>query len=205
MKRKKWTPKSDVTPELLKFREKRKWQLALRRYVLEKKASEVYAPYFGLDVNGFRQWIELQFTPELSWDNFGIAWQFEHIVPVTFFDFNIREDLMLCWNFINIRVESIELNTNKGNRIDVLAVKPYFEDLYFKTNYGFCKRMIDKLVAIEAANIESNTAVEDFIIKNKEQLEIISTLDTGEFARLNKGTSIQDILLEREILKKFGI
>ena len=204
MERKKWTAKKEITEELLKFREKRKWQLALRRYVLEKKAAAAYAPYFGLDVNGFREWIELQFTNEQNWDNFATAWQFDHIVPVTYFDFSKEEDLILCWNFINIRVEKLELNKNRGNRIDVLAVKPYFQDLYNKTGYTFCQKMIDKLAIIEVSNIESHPAIETFIINNKEHLEMIATLNGEEFARFNQGVSVNDILLEREILKKFG-
>jgi hypothetical protein len=204
MERKKWTPKEEITDALLKFREKRKWQLALRRYILEKKAAAAYAPYFGLDVNGFRGWIELQFTEDLNWDNFAKTWQFDHIVPVTYFDFDNEEDLKLCWNFINIRVEKLELNKNRGNRIDVLAVKPYFQDLYDKTGYGFCLRMIHKLSQIEISNIESHPAIENFIINNIEHLENIATLSQDEFEKFNQGTSIKDILLEREILRKFG-
>jgi hypothetical protein len=204
MERKKWTPKTEVTEELLKFREKRKWQVALRRYVLEEKAAAAYAPYFGLDVKGFREWIALQFTPELKWESFATAWQFDHIVPVTYFDFSKEEDLFLCWNFINIRVEKLELNKNRGNRIDVLAVKPYFQDLYYKTGYGFCLKMIEKLSQIEVSNIESHPAIENFIISNKEHLEMIASLNQEEFAKFNQGILLKDILLEREILKKFG-
>lgn len=204
MGRKKWTPKLEITDELLKFREKRKWQLALRRYVLEKKPAYAYAPYFGLDVEGFRQWIALQFTTELNWANFATAWQFDHIVPVTYFDFSDEADLLLCWNFVNIRVERLGLNKARGNRMDVLAVKPYFQDLYNKTGYNFCQKMIDKLAIIEVSNIESDPEIEKFIIKNKEHLEMIATLNSEEFARFNQGVSVKNILLEREILKKFG-
>ncbi len=204
MVRKKWTPKEEITDALLKFREKRKWQLALRRYILEKKAAATYATYFGLDVNGFRKWIELQFTADLNWDNFATAWQFDHIVPVTYFDFDKEEDLRLCWNFINVRVEKLELNKNRGNRIDVLAVKPYFQNLYNKTGYGFCLKMIDKLAIIEVSNMESHPAIENFIINNKEHLENIATLSKEEFKKFNLGISLNDILLEREILSKFG-
>ena len=204
MNRKKWTPKLEITEELLKFREKRKWQLALRRYIIESKAAEAYAPYFGLDVKGFRQWIELQFTEELAWDNFASSWQLDHIVPVTYFDFSLESDLYLCWNFINIRVEKIEMNKNRGNRIDVLAVKPYFRDLYQKTNYSFCLKMLEKLDKIEVSNIISHQTIEDFIISNKQHLEIIATLDRREFAKFNQGIPLGDIMLEREILKKFG-
>ena len=204
MARKKWTPKVEITDTLLKFNEKRKWQLALRRYIIESKASENYAPYFGLDVKGFRHWIAIQFTDELNWDNFASSWQFDHLVPLTYFDFSKESDLYLCWNFINIRVERLEHNKNRGNGIDVLAVKPYFQHLYNKTGYGFCLQMIKKLELIEVSNIESNLAIENFIIDNKQHLETISTLSQEEFGRFNQGTSLKDIMLEREILKKFG-
>lgn len=204
MQRKKWTAKSEVTEALLVFREKRKWQLALRRYILDKTPCLAYAPYFGLDINGFREWIALQFTKELNWKNFAKAWQFDHIVPVTYFDFSLEEELKLCWNFINIRVEKIEMNKNRGNRIDVLAVKPYFEDLFKKTGHEYCLRMIEKLERIEISNIVSNPTIENFIINNKDHIATLSTLSKDEFARLNQGVLLKDLLFEREIIKKYG-
>lgn len=204
MARKKWTPQFDITEPLLKFREKRKWQLALRRYVLEKNISAGYAFYFGLSIEQFRMWIEIQFVEELNWENFGSAWQFDHILPVAYFDFSVEDDLILCWNFINIRVARIELNKTNGNRIDIVAARPYFEALYAKTGFSLCLKMIKKISKIEFSNIISEPAIEDFIIKNGEQLQIASSLNKEEFNQLNKGMSLKDILLEREIIKKFG-
>jgi hypothetical protein len=193
-----------VTEALLKFRDKRRWQLALRRYVLEKKANENYALYFGLDIIGFREWIEIQFTEDLNWESFGSKWQFDHIVPVAYFDFGIEEDLKLCWNFINIRVEKIELNKVRGNRIDVIAVKTYFERLYSKTNYFLCPKMLAKIDEIEVSNIVSEPKIEDFINARKADFEIMYNLTAAEFAQMNRGVSFKDVLLEREILRKFG-
>ena len=204
MNRKKWTPKLEITESLLKFREKRKWQLALRRYVLEKNTSSAYAYYFGLGIEEFRKWIEIQFTRELNWENFGSAWQFDHIVPVAYFDFTKEEDLLLCWNFINIRVEQIEQNKVRSTRIDVLAVKPYFEALHHRTGYSFCLKMLNKISTIEVSNIVSDPIIEGFIIQNKSHLEMVATLSREEFGRYNLGMSISDIFLEREIINKFG-
>jgi len=204
MERKKWTPKTEITDDILKFREKRKWQVTLRRYVLEKNLSPSYAIYFGLSIDEFRKWIELQFTGELNWDNFGTSWQFDHIVPVGYFDFNIEEDLLLCWNFINIRVQNIESVKASGNKIELIAVKPYFNRLFSGTGYSVCLKMIDKIDKIEKSNVISETEIENYIIQNKNNLEIISTLDKEEFNSFNSGTSLEDILLEREILNKFG-
>lgn len=204
MTRKRWTPQEEVTDSLLKFREKRKWQLAYRRYVLEGSPSEAYAPYFGLDAKTLRNWFELQFTEDLNWENFGSSWQFDHIVPAAYFNYSNEEDLRLCWSFINIRVERIDQNKNRGSRVDVISVKPYFQSLYNKTGFSLCLKMIEKIESIEISSIKSHNSIESFIIENKVWLEQISTLTNEEFSRYNAGMAISEILLEREILKKFS-
>lgn len=204
MARKRWTPQEEVTDSLLRFREKRKWQLAYRRYVIEGAPSEVYAPYFGLDAQSLRKWFEIQFSDDLNWENFGTSWQFDHIVPATYFDYSIEEDLKLCWSFINIRAERIEQNKNRGNRVDIISVRPYFQDLYNKTSFSLCLKMLEKIATLEISNIESNASIEHFIIENKDWLEQIADLSPEEFGRYNAGMKLSEILLEREILKKFS-
>ena len=203
MARKRWTPQTEITDSLIKFREKRKWQLGFRRYVIEKMPSEAYAPYFGLDIETLRQWFELQFTEGLNWDNFGKAWQFDHIVPTSYFDFTMEQDRQLCWNFINIRVAKLA-EAKPIRPVDLLAIRPYFQELAAKTGYSLCSKMLEKLHEIETQPIVSDSAMEQFILKNKNAFENILTLDTEEFNRLNQGTSLADILLEREILRKFS-
>lgn len=204
MKRKKWTAQEEVTDALLKFREKRKWQLAFRRYIIEKSPSQQYAPYFGLPIELYREWIELQFTDGLNWENFGKAWQFDHVVPVVYFDYAVDEELKLCWNFINVRVERLELNKTRAHRVDVLAVKAYFEQLFTTTGFELCKKMTDKITRIEKSNIVSEPAIESFILQNTSLLTGIRDLNEEEFNQLNNGSTLEEVLLEREILKKFG-
>ena len=205
MKRKKWTAKEDITESDLVFREKRKWQLALRRYILERNPSQVYAPYFGLSIEDFRIWISLQFTSVLNWENFADTWQFDHIVPISYFNFNNEEDLKLCWNFINIRVEVNDINKIGANTIDVLTAQPYFERLYQKTGYEMCNRMLVKIKSIQENNIQNEPVLESFIRDNKQKFELLSTLDSEDYYRLNKGgVLLDDLILEKSILKKFG-
>ena len=204
MARKKWTAQTEVTDSLLRLREKRKWQLGFRRYVLERMPSEAYAPYFGLDIETLRTWFELQFEEGLNWENFGKAWQFEHIIPTSYFDYSNEEDLRLCWNFINLRVERINAEDAGGTRVDIFSVKAYFDTLYSKTGFGICRKMIEKIEAIEARHLKNNPVLESFILENKSRLENISTLTNEEFNRLNQNNSVEELLLEREILRKFG-
>ena len=204
MKRKRWTPKEEVTDSLLKFREKRKWQISLRRYVRERNKSSSYAPYFGLDIENFRKWIEIQFTEDMNWENFSKVWQFDHIVPVTYFDFELETELKLCWNFTNIRVEKFDLNKNRGNRVDVLAAKAYFETLYQHTQYPICLEMVHKIARIEISEIASSKYLEDFILQNKEHIDTIAGFSSREYDRLNKGMTVKNILAERVLIAKFG-
>ena len=201
MERKKWTAKKTVTESYQKFKDKRKWQLGLRRYILERNPSQFYAPYFGLGIEDFRNWIEIQFTEDLTWENFGSTWQFDHIVPISYFDFDVEEDLKLGWNFINIAVQS---TATEGRKVDILAVKPYFERLHEKTGYDRCLRMVEKISSIQLANMVNVPAVEAFIVSNKEKIEELKSFDASDFYNLNKGTSFDDILTEKAIFKKFS-
>ena len=204
MPRKRWTAQTELTPSLLKFREKRKWQIALRRYLLERNPCVSYAPYFGLDIESFRKWIETQFTPDLSWDNFGTHWQFDHIIPVTYFDFADDRELMLCWNFTNIRVGKIQNKKDSGNRVDVLMAKDYFGRLYNETGYEICQALLEKISQIEVSETISTTQQKEFINQHKDYLKHIEGFSSYEFELLNSGRDIEEVKKEAELIKKLG-
>ncbi len=203
MARKRWTPQTDITDSLIRIREKKKWQLGFRRYVIEKKPSEAYAPYFGLDIETLREWFTIQFTEDLNWDNFGKAWQFDHIIPTSYFDFTNEEDLRLCWNFVNIHVARLE--EGKAERsVDPLSTKAYFKSLAEKTGFSLCIKMLAKIEEIEHTQPLNHSAIEQFLIKRSAEIETKQTLSSEEFTQLNQGTNLTDLLLEREILRKFS-
>lgn len=186
------------------FKEKRKWQIALRRYVLEQHKSTAYAPYFGLDNSKFREWVEAQFETDQSWENFSEKWQFDHILPVAYFDFTDYDDLRLCWNFINIRVAKATKGEQKDVRLDVLGVKAYFETLYKETGLSICKAMVGKIESIERSQLDATRLPADFIIQNREYITAMQGLAVEEYERLNTGTTLSALLYEKEFLKKFG-
>lgn len=202
--RKKWTKKGEVTPALLKFREKRKWQISLRRYVLLQSPCPEYAPFFGLDIKNLRQWFEYQFKPGDEWDNFGRKWQFDHIIPVTYFDFSDTEDLKMCWNFTNLRVEQIKHNKDRGNRLDVLMAKNYFRELYEKTGYEMCKKLLLKIDKIEISEFISTEAQQLFIKSHFDYLHMIQHYNSFEFELLNTGRTVEDVNKEVDLIKEIA-
>jgi hypothetical protein len=196
MARRKAIPQVDAGPALLKFREKRKWQISLRRYVLEKHLCVAYAPYFGLDVENMRLWFEYQFKEGAGWDNFGENWQFEHIIPVTYFDFSKEDELKMCWNFTNIQVEHFQKNKDRGNHLDVFAAKNYFKELYDKTNYLPCLKLLKKIGEIELSEFVSTESQQAFIKDHWEYLHMIENYSAFEFELLNSGRSIEEVRKE---------
>jgi hypothetical protein len=186
------------------FKEKRKWQIALRRYVLNRNKSSEYAPYFGIDSENFRKWIALQFTGGQDWDNFSVAWQFDHVVPVAFFDLRDEQDLKLCWNFINIRVESIDKGKIPGKIPEIFAARHYFQQLYESTGLLFCHKMLEKMKNMEDAAIADTGKLAGFIAENQAYLEKLASLAPYDYDKLNTGTSIERVIEENNLLKRFG-
>jgi len=203
MPRKKNQPPPFTTEALLKFREKRKWQIALRRYVLEKNPCTAYAPFFGLDMNKMRQWFEYQFQNGANWENFGEVWQFEHIIPVSYFDFSSETELKICWNFTNLRVEHLQKSKDKGNRLDVLAAKNFFRELYEKTNYEPCLKLLQKIDQLEIAEFISTDTQQLFIREHWDYLKTIENYSGYEFELLNTGRSTEEVKKEIDFFKKY--
>ena len=193
-----------MTPGLIQFRAKRKWQIALRRYVLQHHPSTYYAPFFALDIRTLRAWFENQFENGMSWENFGEEWQFDHIIPVAYFDFEDETDLALCWNFTNLRVEPIDLNRNRGQRVDVIAAKAYFRELYDKTGYPPCLRLLEKIDRIEVSELKNAQKQLDFIIQHRQYLEMLEDYSSFEFELLNSGRTIEAVNNEIALLKKLS-
>ena len=200
MARKRYT-KQEETPEILKIREKRKWQIAFRRYVLEKQPCLAYAPYFGLDIENIRAWFAAQFREGVSWEDFGTIWQFEHILPVAYFDFANEEDLSACWNFTNIRVDYIDAEKENGGRLNLLAARGFFNSLYEQTGYAPCKWLMEKTEQIEKAETIPFGIQADFLHQHKDYLQVVKDYSTYEFELLNNGKSVEEIQKEIGFIK----
>jgi hypothetical protein len=202
MQRKKWSANTLVTPELLKIRDKKKWQIALRRYLIDKNPSINYAPYFGLDILQFRKWMEIQFDHESTWENFGKKWQIDHIIPISYFNFSEEKDLKLCWNYLNIKVGLIATEQKSSTTPTLSNAKKYFTALLKNTELATCITFLKKIEEIEERNTTDTTKQVNFINQQKNYLTHIANYTTFEFELLNNNRTIESIQTEIEFLKK---
>lgn len=184
-------------------KEKKKWQIALRRYIIEKKTSYKYAPYFGLDIESIRKWIELSFTEEMSWDNFSEQWQFDFIIPIQYFDIEKEEELRICWNFLNLTAAPIK--ENRQSSFNLLQAKTHFNVLAAKTGLKHISIFIQKITELES--ITKKESIQEkkisFLLAEKEKVELMSSCDEYELQTLNEGRPISELIAERQLFKKF--
>ena len=64
--------------------------------------------------------LESKFNNKMSWDNYGIYWEIDHIVPLTAFIFTSYEDedFKNCWSLENLQPLEKLLNRSKHDFID---------------------------------------------------------------------------------------
>lgn len=68
----------------------------------------------GCSINEYKIYLENQFTPEMSWDNYGSYWDIDHIIPCASFNLNNLEEQKKCFIFTNTRPLSKIENQRKN-------------------------------------------------------------------------------------------
>ncbi|EOJ2848600.1 hypothetical protein [Klebsiella quasipneumoniae] len=68
----------------------------------------------GCNETQFISHIESQFVGEMSWENYGIAWTFDHITPLTAFDLTDETQVEKACHFSNIQPLTSAENARKG-------------------------------------------------------------------------------------------
>lgn len=201
MSRKKWTPREGNSPALIESREKRKWQIALRRYVFLQSPCTGYAPFFGLDARQLREWIAIQFKEGMNWDNFSTHWYFGHVLSPSFFHFEQEEDMKLCWNFLNICV--MDKQAGGAEHSELFQAKAYYQQIVAASGSPVGEAMLNRIAEVEkTAGMYTETRLQ-FIQTHKTYINTLSELDAWQFEQLNNGTGLEQVLKEKELLRGF--
>lgn len=57
----------------------------------------------GCTILEFKQYLEDQFKPEMSWSNHGTMWEIDHIISCSSFDLTILEEQAKCFHYSNMQ------------------------------------------------------------------------------------------------------
>lgn len=141
---------------------------------------EKYSEFIGCDNEFLKVWLEYRFTPEMSWDNFGTYWHIDHILPISKFNFNNKEEISICFHWTNLQPLRKDENISKLNKI---LLHYYFNNLIsvFRFNQKYKQFMGYQAVNESLQWLRNKTSGmvkiphmidESFLIKEKSHLEI---------------------------------
>lgn len=85
-----------------KDRAKKRMQLDFRRFITFKGTGKSTRVYLGAEIIEIREWIQSNWLPGMTWENYGQLWVVDHIVPIRMFDVFSQEDMKLCWHYKNL-------------------------------------------------------------------------------------------------------
>ena len=86
----------------MKYNEKKRLQIALRRLYATNAPSKEILTLIGIDKQGFINNVNKYLLEGMTKENFGKIWGLDHIVPVDLFDINDEAEKKLCYNYQNI-------------------------------------------------------------------------------------------------------
>jgi hypothetical protein len=71
----------------------------------------------GLPCDTFLSWIEFQFADGMSWNNYGVVWHLDHILPVSKFNLENETEQNVCFGWANFQPLLKSDNWDKSNQI----------------------------------------------------------------------------------------
>lgn len=79
-------------------RAKRNAAKRVREVLLSQLAAKV-----GCDAAFFKTYMEARFQRGMTWDNYGDAWEVDHVVPISSFDLTTKEGLSAALHYSNLQ------------------------------------------------------------------------------------------------------
>lgn len=70
----------------------------------------------GCTPNEWKTHLESRFTKDMSWDNYGVFWEVDHIIPISHFDLTNQDEQKKAFHYMNTQPLSKQENKRKGNR-----------------------------------------------------------------------------------------
>jgi hypothetical protein len=89
---------------------------ALKRHTNGGKVNKHHSAIelLGCNIDDYKQYLEQQFHPDMTWENHGILWEIDHIKPCASFDLTDVNQQQECFHYKNTQPLYKSYNRSKG-------------------------------------------------------------------------------------------
>jgi hypothetical protein len=93
---------------------------ALKRHTSGGKVNKHHSAIelIGCSIEFYKQYLEQQFKPDMTWENHGILWEIDHIKPCAIFDLTDSKQQQECFNYTNTQPLYYSDNRSKGDKYE---------------------------------------------------------------------------------------
>ena len=83
----------------------------------------------GCSFEDFKKHLQSKFHSNMAWDNYGVYWHIDHIIPCNFFDLTKEHHQKLCFNYRNTQPMLATENLSKCNKITIENLDTFINKL----------------------------------------------------------------------------
>jgi hypothetical protein len=84
------------------------------------KAKRKWEGIVGFTLDQLRSHLEKKFKIGMTWDNYGMYWHIDHIIPIAAFNFECPDDIDFkrCWSLKNLQPLEAKVNIAKKDKVE---------------------------------------------------------------------------------------
>lgn len=129
-----WTKEKYQSDPIYKFQQLQRSRLSkvIKKFKQGYSADD-FIEYLG-NIKIIQEWLEFCMTDNMTWENHGLVWHLDHVIPIYHFDLKNNDQIYLCFNWRNIMPISKEENLQKNRNIQKKQVEQHIINLE-----TFCK------------------------------------------------------------------
>lgn len=113
----------------IKFRLSKIYRNRLTSYI---KGEKDIMKYLKCNLVELQNFIEIQFGKDMSWENKGILWELDHVIPISKFNLENPKHTEICFHWCNLKPLYKLDNRKKSNKLIDEIIKTHKDfSLYF--------------------------------------------------------------------------
>ncbi len=99
------------------FRMKKILRTRLYKTMTGQKSSKSIIKFIGIEIGEFKNWIEYQMNEDMSWENYGVYWEIDHVIPCKSFELSNEDQCHKCFHWSNMRPLLKTENMKKSDKV----------------------------------------------------------------------------------------